>query len=176
MIYNRDSINKILDNTIKCLIKSGVHNLYVKSQQEAKNFIMYHIAVGTIVFIEDCKEIKSLDIERSIVENGGTIIKDESYIDYLNVQPKNSIIKVQLHGVKYILENRWSDIKKYPSENSIKLNRFKTIIVIPLECCEEINKFICSLEMEKLIHNEKTNRSEKREDEIYNDISVVIIG
>lgn len=175
MIYNRDSMNKILDNTIECLIKSGIHNLYVKSQQEAKNFIMYHIAVGTIVFIEDCIEIKSLDIEQSIVEKGGTILTDASYIDYLNVQPKNSIIKVQLHGAKYILENRWGDNKKYPSENSIKQNRFKTIIVIPLEYCEEINKFICNLEMEKLNHNEKTNKSEKRED-IYNDISIVIIG
>ncbi len=179
MNNENDFTNKIVNNTIKILNELGFHSLHVKSKQEAKNFIMYHVGVGTLVTLEECSEIKDLGIEQAINENGGTILKDESEINYNNATSKNSIIKVQLHGGKYIFNNEDVITKNYDYSHTEKCNRVKTIIVIALEyntiLTDAINEFLKHLEHVKNKFENEIYANSQNEETIYNDISIIFI-
>lgn len=170
-----DFTNKIVNNTIEILNELGFHSIYVKSKQEAKNFIMYHVGVGTLVALEECKEITELGIEQAINEKGGTILNDESEINFSNVTSKNSIIKVQLYGGKYIFENKDAMIKNCVHGYTESCNRVKTIIVIILELTEDINEFLRQLEEMKTRFKNEIYDNSKNYETIYNDVSIIFI-
>jgi len=90
---------------METLQKVGIHSIYVKSKEEARNFIMYHINIGTVVKLDNSLKSLDLRLEKSIIEKGGNIVNDHSdniIVDELQYK-KNSIAELHLYGGSYIL-------------------------------------------------------------------------
>ncbi len=67
----------LAERVVKNLNNNGFHSIYVETKEEARNFIMYHINVGTTVGIGGSETIASLDMTKDIMEKGGTLILHE---------------------------------------------------------------------------------------------------
>jgi len=72
-MVNRTSVSILIQDMMDKLEEIGIHSILVRSKEEAKNFIMYHIDIGTQVRIDDCLELNDLNLEKAVIEKGGTI-------------------------------------------------------------------------------------------------------
>ena len=131
---NKTSVNILMQDIISRLEEIGVHSILVRSKEEAKNFIMYHIDIGTHIIMDDCLELNGLNLERAIIEKGGTILNSKGIglAAKEEKKRKSTIEELNLYGSSYILEE-FNGFTHHDIENNYILNDIderKTIIVI----------------------------------------------
>lgn len=130
----RSSVSILIQDTMDRLEEIGIHSILVRSKEEAKNFIMYHIDIGTQIRIDDCLELEDLNLERAIIEKGGTILNNkEESLEAKEIQKrKPAISKLNLYGSSYIFKE-FNEFTHYNIESNNLLNCIdgkKTIAVI----------------------------------------------
>lgn len=91
--------NIVVQRVVNSLRNNGFHSIYVDTKDEAINFIMYHIDVGTVVSVGVSKTIEELDINRIIIEKGGTLLNFNQCFDS---KEQMAIMRKQLLSDVYI--------------------------------------------------------------------------
>jgi len=119
----RSSVSILIQDTMDRLEEIGIHSILVRSKEEAKNFIMYHIDIGTQIRIDDCLELEDLNLERAIIEKGGTILNNkEESLEAKEIQKrKPTISKLNLYGSSYIFKE-FNEFTHYNIESNNLLN------------------------------------------------------
>ena len=171
MRKDKSLIKSLVKDTIEFLHERGIHTFIVKSGQEARNFILYHVGVETIVLLQREKAVDLLQLEKSIIEIGGTL--DNSDVDMKNKRTQNSIEKVQVYGTDYFLNNPNAITFKKKSPVLDNEGRVKTILVIWMDD-KEIHNIIHKLKEESLGENLEKIKLKKIKKN-YNDISIIFI-
>ncbi len=199
-MVNRTSVSILIQDMMNKLEEIGIHSILVRSKEEAKNFIMYHIDIGTQVRIDDCLELNDLNLEKAVIEKGGTILnKEVGDLDFKEGKKRPSTIsELDLYGCSHLLDE-FTEFSHYIIENEDLLSciyGIKKIAVINIGLNNKIpNELlpiyekIMNIDSEKIINLK--NRISKKEDNSLNihntqrnighknisiDISVVFIG
>ncbi|MFR1708445.1 MAG: hypothetical protein ACLSV2_06065 [Clostridium sp.] len=172
----RNDASILIQDTMDRLGEIGIHSILVKSKEEAKNFIMYHIDIGTEVRIDDCLELKNLNIEKAIVEKGGTILNNkEGSLESKEISKrKPTISKLNLHGSSYIFRD-FNTFTHYNMENNHLLNYIggKKAIIVINKCFDDIfyDKLLSIYKKIDDIGNKITNRIKSNTTDKVNNIS-----
>lgn len=165
-------IKELVNDTIELLRENGIHSRVFSSTQEAKNFILYHVGVETIVLIKREKIINLLKLDKSIIELGAAIVEEDMKILAKDKKLKNSISKVVVYGNEYFLNND-KLINLCCTSNDDEDIRVKTILVISLQeedrfqVLSKVKKELCT--KESCCKNCSCNKGN------YKDISVIFI-
>jgi len=117
-MVNRTSVSILIQDMMNKLEEIGIHSILVRSKEEAKNFIMYHIDIGTQVRIDDCLELNDLNLERAVIEKGGTILNNEvGNLDFKEGKKRPSTIsELDLYGCSHLLDE-FTEFSHYITDN-----------------------------------------------------------
>ncbi len=129
---NDTSVSISIQNAMSFLLSKGIHSIFVNSKEEAKNFIMYHVDIGTRVKICNCIEISKLSLDKAIIEKGGTIINNE-YIYSLDKKTENrklTVSELYLYGMEYLFMDHHMNAKSFKDNYSLENNMGKKTIII----------------------------------------------
>lgn len=124
---------KVVRDIMELLKQNGIHSITVKTVQEAKNFIMYHVGVGTVIFIDNSSETKCLELEKSVISKGGTIRRINDLGDVKKDKARCSVSEVKIFGFDNFIK---SINESYIVVNTCK--NVKTVVIIFLKKCESI--------------------------------------
>lgn len=128
-------INMKADSTFQVIEKlrsNGIHSIVVNTSQEAKNFIMYHVGVGTTIFLDNSNEVVKLAMKKTAINKGATLYD----INELENHEKN---KVQSYNNEIIIYGFHSflEILKENKINQLPSSRTKIVIVIQMRIFNE---------------------------------------
>ncbi|MEG0306545.1 MAG: hypothetical protein RR636_01295 [Clostridium sp.] len=185
----------LIQNAMTILQEIGIHSICVSSREEVRNFIMYHIKIGTVVKVDNSLELMNLSLDKAIMEKGGTVIHSTNCNELnLNVENHRKIaIDLYLCGGNQLLKGDCLDRTDYFCDNLFKYGcKNKKIILIihakNLEYVEENNildeilLMIKVLEMKVSCTNselttleETLNKSFLRQENVKSDISVIFL-
>lgn len=185
-MIKRSDVSILIQDTMDRLGEIGIHSILVKSKEEAKNFIMYHIDIGTQVRIDDCLELKNLNVEKAIVEKGGTILnnKEEDLETKESSKRKTTISKLNLYDSSYIFSDL-DAFTHYNMDNNHLLNYTggKKIIVVINKCFDDLfyDKLLSIYNKiddigDKISNKIKPNTSDKVNDILHSDTLQKNIG
>ncbi|MEG1255639.1 hypothetical protein [Clostridium sp.] len=190
-------VSIFIENAMETLQKVGIHSIYVKSKEEARNFIMYHINIGTVVKLDSSLQALDLRLEKSIIEKGGNIVNDYSdniIVDELHYR-KSSIAELYLCGGSYMFSKDSMILSSSLNNNCFGINNKGKKIIVAIHTNSnsienKSNKYIFKeiARIEKMVTNKKgtinkackgTEESNEnnflRQKNTNNDISVVFI-
>lgn len=169
-MVNRTSVSILIQDMMNKLEEIGIHSILVRSKEEAKNFIMYHIDIGTQVKMDDCLELNDLNLEKAITEKGGTILNNK--VEDLELKEgkkrRSTISELDLYGCSHILDE-FTEFTHYATENTLLscIDGIKTIAVINIDSNDifynkllPIYNKLMDIDSEKIV-NLKANISQK---------------
>ncbi|GAA0765968.1 hypothetical protein GCM10008908_03150 [Clostridium subterminale] len=175
-MVNRTSVSILIQDMMNKLEEIGIHSILVRSKEEAKNFIMYHIDIGTQVKMDDCLELNDLNLEKAITEKGGTILNNK--VEDLELKEgkkrRSTISELDLYGCSHILDE-FTEFTHYTTENNDLLScidGIKTIAVINIDSNDifynkllPIYNKLMDIDSEKIV-NLKANISQKDDNDM----------
>lgn len=172
-MYNENGfIKNVVNDTIELLHDNGVHSFLVKSKQEAKNFILFHVGIETVVVLKNEKEINSLNLEKAILQLGGSIVEEDVKINSNYLKFKNSILKVKVYGNDFILNGiNKGDLSIFTDFDEGV--RIKTVLVINLQDLN-INSLLSVLKKEFISNSTKIS-GKRQEFSNLRDVSIIFI-
>lgn len=151
---------------IKELRLNGIHSIVVNTSQEAKNFIMYHVGVGTIIFLDNSKEVKKLAIEKTAINKGATLYDINEIRNMEKDKGKSYLTEIIIYGFDKFLE-----ILKEKKINQLPVSKIKIVIVIQMKSFKEgyVSLYNKNISM-ALLDFQEIIKINKR------DISIIFIG
>ena len=151
---------------IKELRLNGIHSIVVNTSQEAKNFIMYHVGVGTIIFLDNSKEVKKLSIEKTAINKGATLYDINEIRNMEKDKGQSYLTEIIIYGFDKFLE-----ILKEKKINQLPVSKIKIVIVIQMKSFKEgyVSLYNKNISM-ALLDFQEIIKINKR------DISIIFIG
>lgn len=128
VLMKRDIYEKVYEMMID-LRKNNIHSIIVGLNEEARNFIMYHIQVGTNVYLDEVKEILDLNMEKSARDRGGTVYYLEDETSDIKEDFSRSRSNVYVLGADFVTE-RTNNIKLMENDLNNNNNIINKLIII----------------------------------------------